>query len=257
MTSKTMPVIFVGHGSPMNALEDNEFSQTWEALGHRLPKPGAIVCISAHWETVGPQVTSMEKPRTIHDFGGFPRELFEMLYPAPGSPALADSVIKGIQSPEIKPDLHWGLDHGSWSVLCRMYPKADIPVIQFSLDRTRSGEYHYNLGQQLKFLRKQGVLIVGSGNIVHNLMMINWNGAAFDWASEFDEKAKNWILKEDHEPLIHFEKQGRSATLAINSAEHYLPLLYVLGAQEKGEPVEFFNESIFAGSLSMRGLVIG
>jgi 4,5-DOPA dioxygenase extradiol len=180
-----------------------------------------------------------------------------MQYPAPGSPELADSVIENIKAPEIKPDQQWGLDHGTWSVLCRMYPKANIPVIQFSLDRTRNGDYHYNMGQQLKFLRKQGVLIVGSGNIVHNLMMINWNGAAFDWASEFDEKAKNWILDENHEPLIQFEKQGRSAALAINSGEHYLPLLYVLGLKEKNEPVEFFTESIFAGSLSMRGLVIG
>ncbi|MEI8131517.1 MAG: 4,5-DOPA dioxygenase extradiol [Leptolinea sp.] len=257
MESKLMPVIFVGHGSPMNAIEDNEFSLVWEALGRKLPKPRAIVCISAHWETEGPRVTAMEKPRTIHDFGGFPRELFEMQYPAPGSTELADSIIKTIKAPEIKPDQQWGLDHGAWSVLCRMFPKADIPVIQFSLDRTRSGDYHYSLGAQLKFLRKQGVLIIGSGNIVHNLQIMDWAGTAFDWASEFDEKAKNWILDENHKPLIHYEKQGQSGVLAINSGEHYLPLLYVLGAQEKGEPVEFFNESIFAGSLSMRGLVIG
>jgi 4,5-DOPA dioxygenase extradiol len=257
MESKLMPVVFVGHGSPMNAIEDNEFSRAWEALGKKLPKPSAIVCVSAHWETPGTQVTAMENPRTIHDFGGFPRELFEMQYPAQGNPALAAAIVNTIKSPEVKPDQRWGLDHGTWSVLCKMYSKADIPVIQFSLDRTRKGEYHYDLGRQLKFLREQGVLIIGSGNIVHNLMMIDWDGPAFDWASEFDEKAKNWILDEDHEPLIHFEKQGQSAALAINSAEHYLPLLYVLGAQEKGEPVEFFCESIFAGSLSMRGMVIG
>ena len=257
MVSKLMPVLFVGHGSPMNAIEDNDFTRAWEALGRKLPQPSAIVCISAHWETSGPQVTVMDKPRTIHDFGGFPRELFEMQYPAPGSLELANSLMNTIKSPEIKPDQHWGLDHGTWSVLCRMYPNAKIPVIQLSLDRTRNGEYHYDLGKQLKFLRTRGVLIIGSGNIVHNLMMINWNGAAFDWALDFDEKAKNWILDQNHDPLLHFEKQGRSAALAINSGEHYLPLLYVLGAQEKSDKVEFFNESIFAGSVSMRGLVIG
>jgi 4,5-DOPA dioxygenase extradiol len=257
MLSKSMPVIFVGHGSPMNAIENNEFSKTWEGLGQRLPRPRAIVCVSAHWETNGSQVTAMDKPRTIHDFGGFPRELFEMQYPAPGSLETVNLLVNTIQSPEVKPDTRWGLDHGTWSVLCRMYPKADIPVIQLSLDETRNGEYHYNLGKQLKFLRQRGILILGSGNMVHNLMMIAWDGKPYDWAVEFDEKARNWIVNDDHEPLIHFEKQGRSAALAINSAEHFLPLLYVLAAKEEGEPVEFFNDSIFAGSLSMRGVLIG
>jgi 4,5-DOPA dioxygenase extradiol len=256
MSSSSMPVIFVGHGSPMNAIEENQFSQEWEVLGKKLPQPKAIVCVSAHWETVGTQVTAMQNPRTIHDFGGFPRELFEMQYSAPGNPALAATIADAIKSPLILPDEKWGLDHGTWSVLCRMYPDAKIPVIQFSLDHTRDGEYHYNLGQQLSFLRDQGVLIIGSGNMVHNLRMINWNGNAFDWAIEFDEKAKGWLKDGNHEPLIHYQKQGQSAALAINSAEHFLPLLYVLGAQRKGEQVKFFNESVFAGSISMRGLVI-
>jgi 4,5-DOPA dioxygenase extradiol len=240
----------------MNAIEDNEFSQEWESLGRQLPEPKAIMCVSAHWETAGTQVTAMDRPRTIHDFGGFPRDLFEMQYSAPGSPDLAETVTNTIKTPLIAFDQKWGLDHGTWSVLCRMYPDAKIPVIQLSLDRTRDGEYHYDFGKQLGFLREQGVLIVGSGNIVHNLMMINWNGQAFDWATEFDEKVKKWILDGNHEPLIHFQKQGREAALATNSAEHYLPLLYALGAQRKGEKVHFFNESVFAGSISMRGLVI-
>jgi 4,5-DOPA dioxygenase extradiol len=257
MKTDRMPVLFVGHGSPMNAIEDNEFSQTWEKMGRQLPTPKAILCISAHWETNGPQVTAMDDPRTIHDFGGFPRELFLMQYPAPGSRALAETVINTVKTVEIKPDNQWGLDHGTWSVLCRMFPAANIPVVQLSLDNTRSGEYHYNLGRELRFLREQGVLIIGSGNIVHNLMMISWAGKPYDWAVEFDELARHCIIEGDHDPLIHFEKQGRTAALAVNSAEHYLPLLYVLAIQEKNEPIKFFNESVFAGSLSMRGVLIG
>jgi 4,5-DOPA dioxygenase extradiol len=257
MSEEHMPVLFVGHGSPMNAIEDNEYGQTWKTLGERLPRPKAILCISAHWETEGSRVTAMDNPRTIHDFGGFPQELFEMQYPSPGSPAMAETISSTIQTVEIKPDLKWGLDHGTWSVLCRMFPKADIPVVQLSLDHTRNGEYHYNLGQQLGFLRQQGVLIIGSGNLVHNLMMVSWGGKPFDWATEFDQNAREWILSGNHDPLIHFEKQGRSAALSTNSGEHYFPLLYVLALQEKGDDVEFFNESIFAGSISMRGLLIG
>jgi 4,5-DOPA dioxygenase extradiol len=252
-----MPVVFVGHGSPMNAIEDNRFSREWEKLGNDLPRPKAVLCISAHWETETPKVTAMEQPRTIHDFGGFPRELFEKQYPAPGNLELVKSIIKRVKNPEVSPDLQWGLDHGTWSVLCRMYPAADIPVTQLSLAYTRDGDFHYNIGRQLNFLRKEGVMILGSGNIVHNLMRINWDGEPFDWASEFDSNARQWIMEGAHAPLIEFQTHGQTSGLAVNSGEHYLPLLYVLGASEAGEPVKFFNEGIFAGSISMRGLVIG
>lgn len=257
MSTDLMPVLFVGHGSPMNAIEDNEFSQTWEAIGKALPRPKAVLCISAHWESAGPRITVMQHPRTIHDFGGFPGELFEMEYPAPGSPELAKNIQSEIKTVEIVADTQWGLDHGSWSVLCRMFPAADIPVLQLSLEHNRDGEYHYDLGRQLRYLREQGVLILGSGNLVHNLRLIRWHGIPFDWAEEFDLNARQWILDGNHEPLIHYEKQGRNAELAINSGEHFLPLLYALALQDKDEPVKFFNESIFGGSVSMRGIIIG
>lgn len=257
MSDERMPVVFIGHGSPMNAIEDNEYSKTWKNLGRQLPHPKAIVCISAHWETDGPQITAMEHPETIHDFAGFPRALFEKNYPAPGDPKLAITICSTVKTVSIRPDLTWGLDHGTWSVLNCMFPEADIPVVQISLDRTRNGEYHYNLGRSLEFLRDQGVLVVGSGNIVHNLIMMSWGGYPYEWARDFDQKARQWILNGEHEPLIHFEKQGKGVELAVNSGEHYLPLLYVLGMQKKDEPVEFLNESIMAGSLSMRCVLIG
>jgi 4,5-DOPA dioxygenase extradiol len=257
MENNRMPVLFVGHGSPMNAIEDNEFSQVWEQIGRSLPKLKAILCISAHWETQGPQVTAMEQPRTIHDFGGFPRALFEKQYSAPGSPELAQRIIQLLTKNEVKPDQTWGLDHGTWSVLCRMVPETDIPVVQLSLDHTRDGSFHYNLGAQLQDLRDEGVLVLGSGNIVHNLRMMLWEDTSFDWALDFDARVKQWILDGDHEPIIHFERGGKVAALSINSAEHYLPLLYILALQKAGEQVTFFNEKIWGGSLSMRGLRIG
>jgi 4,5-DOPA dioxygenase extradiol len=257
MSDVRMPVLFIGHGSPINALEDNEYSRTWDALGKSLPRPKAIACISSHWETDGTQVTAMEHPRTIHDFDGFPRELFEKTYAAQGDPTLAITICSIVKPVTIRPDLQWGLDHGAWTVLCRMYPAADIPVVQISLDRTRDGQYHYNMGRSLRFLRDQGVLVIGTGNIVHNLNMMSWGGYPFEWAADFDKKVQQWIKTGDHDPLIHFEKQGKSVELAVNSGEHYLPLLYVLGMQEKGEAVEFFNESIVAGSISMRGVLVG
>lgn len=257
MDTARMPVVFIGHGSPMNAIEDNEFSRAWIELGSSLPHPKAILCVSAHWETRGVKVTANEKPRTIHDFMGFPRSLFEVQYPAPGSAELVQSVRKVIRLAEVQPDQSWGLDHGTWSVLARMFPKADVPVVQLSLDRSHPAPFHYTLGQQLGELREEGVLIVGSGNIVHNLRMMVWEDAAFDWASEFDARVKQWILDRDHEPIIQYEKQGREAALAINSAEHYLPLLYVLGLQQETEPVTFFAEKVWGGSLSMRCLRIG
>lgn len=257
MKTKRMPALFVGHGSPMNAIENNEFSQAWKDAAKNLPEPTAILCISAHWETHGVQVTAMQPPRTIHDFGGFPRELFELNYPAPGSPELAERV-KTLLSPlDCRLDQSWGLDHGTWSVLCRMYPAATIPVIQLSLDRTEDSGFHYDLGRRLRDLRNEGVLVIGSGNVVHNLRRMVWEDRAFDWAVAFDARIKQWILDGDHDPIIHYEKQGAEAELAVNSAEHYLPLLYILGIKEKEEPVNFFAEKIWGGSLSMRSLVVG
>ncbi len=257
MDKTRLPALFVGHGNPMNAIEDNEFSQAWSAAAKALPRPRAILCISAHWETRGAQVTAMEKPRTIHDFMGFPRSLFEVQYPAPGSPELVQQVRKVVKLTDVQPDRTWGLDHGAWSVLCRMYPQADVPVVQLSLDRTHDAPFHYELGQQLKALREDGVLIVGSGNLVHNLRMMVWEDTAFDWAIEFDARVRQWILDNDHDPIIHYEKQGRAAALAVNSAEHYLPLLYILGLKEENEPVSFFAEKVWGGSLSMRCVRIG
>jgi 4,5-DOPA dioxygenase extradiol len=257
VVTQTMPVFFIGHGSPMNAIEDNEFSRGWKEAARTIPEPRAILCISAHWETRSIQLTAMSKPRTIHDFGGFPRELFDKQYPAPGSPELARQLIEIIGAEKATPDQTWGLDHGTWSVLCRMYPKANIPVIQLSLDRLMTPAQHYELGQQLQALRQEGILILGSGNLVHNLIMMVWEDTAFDWAIEFDSRIKKFILSNDHIPLIQYEKQGHAAALSINSAEHYLPLLYILGVKIEGEPIHFFNEKIWGGSLSMRCIRFG
>jgi 4,5-DOPA dioxygenase extradiol len=257
MSEKRMPVLFIGHGSPMNAIEENEFSQTWQTLGEALPYPKAILSISAHWETPSTQVTGMAAPKTIHDFYGFPRELNEMQYPAPGSPELAKRVIQLLGSERVSTDQRWGLDHGTWSVLARMYPQADIPVVQLSLGQTREGQFHYDLGKELLSLRDEGVLILGSGNVVHNLGMADPGGEAFPWAIEFDQQVKECIEKKDHHPLIHFQQMGRSALLSINSAEHYLPLLYILALQQPDEEVTFYCEKIFWGSLSMRCVQFG
>jgi 4,5-DOPA dioxygenase extradiol len=257
MADQIMPALFIGHGNPMNAIEDNEFTNSWQVAARQLPQPKAILCISAHWETHGTQVTAMETPRTIHDFYGFPNELFEKQYPAPGSPELASRVIQLVGASKVKPDHSWGLDHGTWSVLCRMYPQPEIPVVQLSLDRNVDTAGHYQFGRALMQLRREGVLIIGSGNIVHNLRMMVWEDTAFDWAVEFDSKIKQWILQQDHDPIIHYAKQGQSAMLSVNSAEHYLPLLYVLGVSQKDEPVSFFAEKLWGGSLSMRCVRIG
>jgi 4,5-DOPA dioxygenase extradiol len=257
MSQTRMPVLFVGHGNPMNAIEDNEFSLAWSEAAKSLPRPKAILCISAHWETSGTKVTAMDKPKTIHDFYGFPRELFEVEYPAAGSPDLAQTVRKAIKMTEVQPDLSWGLDHGTWSVLKRMFPLADMPVVQLSLDRTKPFEHHYQLGRQLKELRDEEVLILGSGNLVHNLRMVVFDDVAFDWAVEYDRKVSQWIMDDDHDPIIHYDKQGQSALLSVNSGEHYLPLLYTLGLKEAGEPVSFFADKVWGGSLSMRSVRIG
>ena len=254
-----MPVLFVGHGSPMNAIEENEFSQEWRVMGKSLPKPQAILCISAHWETKGTSVTGMEKPRTIHDFGGFPQELFEVQYPAPGSQELAGETKNTIKKTEIILDDRWGLDHGCWSVLKRMFPEADIPVIQLSLDYSQPAQYHYDLGRELGPLRKKGILIIGSGNMVHNLRLIDWNrmdepGFGFDWAIEANEKMKKFILSGDHQSLINYRLQGKAFDLAIPTPEHFLPLLYTLALKEETETIGLFNDKPVMGSLTMTSL---
>jgi 4,5-DOPA dioxygenase extradiol len=258
-SNEKMPALFVGHGSPMNAIEDNTFSRAWAEVGHSVPRPRAILCVSAHWETPGTKVTAMEKPRTIHDFGGFPPALYAQQYPAPGSPALARLVQETVTATPVSPDQSWGLDHGAWSVLIRMFPAADIPVVQVSLDYTQPPAYHYALGRALRPLRRRGVLMVGSGNIVHNLRAarLDDEGGAYDWAREFDETARRLIEAGDHQALIDYERLGQSARLSIPTNEHYLPLLYVLGLQEPGEAVRFFADRVIYYALSMRSLQIG
>ena len=256
-----MPVLFVGHGSPMNAIENNEFSEKWEELGNTLVKPDSILCISAHWETKGTCVTAMQKPATIHDFGGFPQALFDVQYPAQGSPDLAKETKSIIASADVVLDDKWGLDHGCWSVIRRMYPKADIPVVQLSLDYYQGPQYHYNLAKELSSLRKKGVLIIGSGNIVHNLGMVAWDKLnakeyGYDWAIEANEKMKKFIISGDHKQLINFRSQGKAFDRAIPTPEHYLPLLYALALKEENERVTLFNDRIIAGSLSMTSLMI-
>ncbi len=252
-----MPALFVGHGSPMNAIEDNPYSRIWRQLGETLPPPKAILCISAHWVTRGAQVTAMEVPETIHDFYGFPPELYAVNYPAPGSPALAELTRQTLGGTTVQLANDWGLDHGTWSVLTRMYPAAQVPVVQLSLDGTQSAEWHYALGRQLQALRRQGVLIVGSGNVVHNLRLISWDNQTFDWAVEFDQTVERLILARDHQPLIHYETLGPHARRAVPTPEHYLPLLYILALQEAQEPVQFYAPEITMGSLSMRCVQVG
>jgi 4,5-DOPA dioxygenase extradiol len=257
-----MPVLFVGHGSPMNAIEDNEFVTGWHNIGKTIPKPKAILCISAHWETRGTYVTAMEKPKTIHDFGGFPMELYEVNYPAPGSPELAKETKTLIKETEVSLDDKWGLDHGCWSVVKHLYPDADIPVIQLSLDYFQSPQYHYNLSKELSSLRKKGVLIIGSGNMVHNLGMVSWEkleepGYGYDWAIEANEKMKKFILTDDHKSLINYKLQGRAFNLAIPTPDHFLPLLYSLALKEENEIIEIFNDKAVAGSLTMTSIKIG
>ena len=256
-----MPVLFVGHGSPMNAIEENEFVQGWRTIGKTLPKPAAILCVSAHWETKGTFVTVMEKPKTIHDFGGFPQALFDVQYPAPGSPGFARETKTIIKKTDIGLDEKWGLDHGCWSVLKRMYPDADVPVIQMSLDYSQPAQNHYDLARELAPLRKKGILIIGSGNMVHNLGLVDWSktgdpGFGFDWALEADNKMKKFILSNDHQPLINYRAQGKAFNLAIPTPEHYLPLLYALALKEEKDRVEFFNDKPVMGSLTMTSLKI-
>ena len=252
-----MPVLFVGHGNPMNAIEDNSFTQGWAKIVEKIPKPQAILCISAHWLTRGTRVTAMEMPKTIHDFYGFPKALFDVDYPAPGTPQLAKETQKLITRTSVHLDHDWGLDHGTWSVLVKMYPDANIPVFQLSLDRTKGAPYHYELAKELLELRKKGVLIVGSGNIVHNLRMASFaeNPTPYDWAIEFDETAKNLIEKGDHRALIHYDRLGKAAQLAIPTPDHYWPLIYTLALKNKKDQLDFFNEELAFASGSMRSLI--
>lgn len=256
-STEKMPVLFVGHGSPMNAIEQNEYSAKWKEIGNSLTtKPQAILCVSAHWQTFGTKVTMMEKPKTIHDFGGFPQSLFDVEYPAPGSPAFAKQAKELITTTEVRDDFEWGLDHGCWSVLNPMFPSADIPVFQLSMDYRMTPQQHYDLGKQLYALRSRGVLIMGSGNIVHNLGMVQWSESAFEWAKEFDEKIKSLIDSGDHNSIIHYENLGAAAKLSIPTNEHYLPLLYSLALQDAQDCTEYFNDKTTMGSISMRSVKI-
>lgn len=250
-----MPVLFIGHGSPMNGIEDTEFSRTWSALGSTIPTPKAVLVVSAHWLTNGTFVTAMNHPKTIHDFGGFPQALFDVQYPAPGSPEIALETQKLITSTNVGLDHDWGLDHGTWTVVRHMYPKADIPVLQLSIDYYKPAQYHYNLALQLAELRKKGVLIIGSGNMVHNLRMIAWDkmndNFGFDWALEMNDLFKDKIGNGDHAALLNYEKLHKAATLAIPTPDHYWPMIYALALKSSKDEVTFFNDSFVGGSLTM------
>lgn len=255
-----MPVFFVGHGSPMNGIEDNEFSQYWKQLASQIPEPAAVLVVSAHWFTKGTRITAMEFPETIHDFGGFPQELFDVQYPAPGSPSIARETASLITSAPVELSHEWGLDHGTWTIVRHMYPKANIPVLQLSIDATKPPQYHYDLVKEIYSLRKKGVLIIGSGNMVHNLRMMDWSmihGGGFDWTLDLNEKMKALIRDGNHEPLIHYGSLGPEAQMAIPTPEHYLPLLYTLGLKNKSEEVSFFNDKAVAGSLTMTSVRVG
>jgi 4,5-DOPA dioxygenase extradiol len=261
-STEKMPVLFIGHGSPMNAIGENEFVTGWRDIGKTIPKPGAIICVSAHWETRGTYVTAMSKPPTIHDFGGFPKELYEVEYPASGSPELATETKNIVKSSEVGLDTKWGLDHGCWSVVKHLYPNADVPVIQLSLDYFQPAQYHYDLAKELSSFRNKGVLIIGSGNIVHNLGMVSWGkieepGYGYDWAIEANEKMKKFILSDDHKSLIDYKLQGKAFNLAIPTPDHYLPLLYSLALKEENEKIEVFNDKAVGGSLTMTSIKIG
>jgi 4,5-DOPA dioxygenase extradiol len=259
--TERMPVLFLGHGSPMNAIEENEFVTGFRNIAKTLPTPNAILCISAHWYTNGTKVTAMEMPKTIHDFGGFPKALFDVQYPAKGDPTLAKETSKLLLPTEVALDDTWGLDHGAWSVLKHLYPLANIPVIQLSIDYTKPAQYHFELAQQLQSFRHKGILIVGSGNIVHNLGMadfanFNKDNYGFDWAIEARDTTNKFLLNEDFQSLIHFEKLGKSIQLAIPTPDHYLPMIYSLGLKQKDETISLFNDKLLAGSLSMTSLKI-
>lgn len=258
--TKTMPAIFFGHGNPMNALYRNDWTENWAKIGREIPRPAAVLCISAHWFIPETAVTVMEKPRTIHDFGGFPQNLFEVQYPAPGAPELANRVQQLLAPVEVKSDKRWGLDHGTWSVLCHVFPEADIPVVQLSIDENQPAEFHYGLAKRLAPLRDEGILIIGSGNLVHNLHAYSWGAHTpepLDWALRFEEAAREMILSGNHEPLIDYELLGKDALLSAPTPEHYLPLIYILGLQKEDEKTSFPVEGFDGGSISMLSVQIG
>ena len=256
-TTSTMPTLFVGHGSPMNALEDNAFTRGWQEAVQRIRKPRAILCVSAHWESRGVYVSSAQKPETIHDFYGFPQPLFDVRYPAPGDPTLAQRVTQLIKSAQVHTTAEYGLDHGAWSVLRIMYPNADIPVLQFSLDTAQPGAFHYRLGQELGALRDEGVLLLTSGNIVHNLRLFRFHDAApADWAARADASISTCIESGDHAALVDWRGLGADVALGIPTPEHYLPLLYALGAQRKGDKIHIFND-VVTSAISMTSVQVG
>ncbi|NBB17903.1 4,5-DOPA dioxygenase extradiol [Runella sp. CRIBMP] len=254
-----MPMLFVGHGSPMNGIENNEFSQNWKKFGTEISVPTAVLVVSAHWYIPSTKVTAMNAPRTIHDFGGFPKALFDVRYPVPGSPALAQETASLIHKTKVGLDHEWGLDHGTWTVVRHMYPKANIPVLQLSIDYTKPPRYHYELAKELAALRKKGVLIIGSGNMVHNLRIIDWHlrDKGYDWAIEMNETFKSLIIRNEHEALINYERLGQAGKLSIPTPEHYLPLLYILGLKEEKDKVSFFNDKTMLGAISMTSVKVG
>jgi 4,5-DOPA dioxygenase extradiol len=255
-----MPTIFFGHGNPMNALLNNAYTERWSAIGKAVARPKAILCISAHWYIPGAAVTVNTTPRTIHDFGGFPRELYEVQYPATGDPELARRVQKMLAPIPVEFDERWGLDHGTWSVLRHVYPKADIPIVQLSIDESKPASFHYEIGQRLAPLREEGILLVGSGNLVHNLHAYAWGRHAvdpFEWAVRFEQEARGWLQSGDHRPLVHYETLGREAQLSIPTPDHYLPLLYVIGAGSAKDRLSFPVEGVDGGSISMLSVQLG
>lgn len=259
---QVMPVLFIGHGSPMNGIQDNEFSRRWTQMAKEIPTPAAVLVVSAHWFSKGTKITAMDFPATIHDFGGFPQELFDVQYPAPGNPELAREIASLLHSTHAELDHDWGLDHGTWTIIRHMYPKADIPILQLSIDYTKSPQYHYDLAKELHSLRKKGVLIIGSGNMIHNLRMVAWDkmdqpGYGYDWALKMNDTFMQLIADGNHQPLIHFENLGSEGRLAIPTPEHYLPLLYSLGLKTMKDEISFFNNKAVAGSLTMTSVKIG
>ena len=259
MTTR-LPAIFVGHGNPMNALQRNAYTDSWRRIAAEMPRPRAILAISAHWYIPATAVTGAAAPRTIHDFGGFPRELFQVQYPAPGDPALARHVQEMLAPLDVALDETWGLDHGTWSVLCHLFPDADVPVVQLSIDETRPGSFHFDLGRRLAPLREAGVLIFGSGNLVHNLHTYAWGRHTpepFDWAVRFESEARRLMTSGDFAPLQDYETLGQDALLSVPTPDHYLPLLYVLGAARDGETIGFPVEGVDGGSISMLSVRVG
>ncbi len=257
-----MPALFLGHGSPMNAIEDNEFTRGFKKIAEDIPRPKAIICVSAHWETNGTFITGMEKPRTIHDFSGFPKSLYEIQYPAPGFPALGENVREILTSVDARLDFNWGYDHGAWSVVKHLYPAADIPMIQLSIDQNANPEKHYEIAGQLSELRKKGILIIGSGNMVHNLGRIAWDklgqsNYAYDWAIEANEQIKKAITENEHRTLTNFRSQGKAWDLAIPTTEHFIPLIYIMGIKNKKDQILIFNDKAVGGSLTMTSVKIG